>query len=344
MKPILQKYVAMLMFISINAMAIGQDIHFSQIFETPFLRNPALAGLFNGDIRIQTVYRSQWNQVTQAYKTGSANIEYKLPVGTGDDFVTVGGQIMYDKAGSVDFSATHVLPAVNYHKSLSSNKNMYLSLAFMGGYVQKRIDRDKISTNSQYFNSAYYPYSYNGENFEGSTYSYADGSVGLSFNAQLGQNSDNNFYLGAAYHHVAKPKKLGFYKNVTTELTPKWVGSAGLRNSLSDYAFITFEGDYSVQGTTRELIGGVLYTYKLDEVENPTYLIHGGAYFRYKDAIIPVIKLETTPMAFALSYDINISGLKRVSYGRGGFELSISYKQFLDRESSTSNSLKCPKF
>ncbi|MGZ3910129.1 MAG: type IX secretion system membrane protein PorP/SprF, partial [Flavisolibacter sp.] len=39
----------------------GQDIHFSQFFEAPLLRNPSLAGIFTGDIRVQAVYRDQWN-------------------------------------------------------------------------------------------------------------------------------------------------------------------------------------------------------------------------------------------------------------------------------------------
>ena len=41
----------------------SQDIHFSQFFEAPLLRNPALAGLFSGDIRLQAVYRNQWQSV-----------------------------------------------------------------------------------------------------------------------------------------------------------------------------------------------------------------------------------------------------------------------------------------
>ncbi len=344
MKPILLKYIIVFAIISIAVTVNGQDIHFSQIFETPFLRNPALAGLFRGDIRVQTVYRSQWNQVSDAYKTASANMEYKLPVGEANDFLTLGGQILYDKSGTVSLSSTHILPAINYHKSLSTEKNRYLSLAFMGGYVQKSIDQSKISTNNQYFNSTYNPYSYNGEPLASSNYAYFDGSVGLSFNSQIGENEDNNYYVGLAYHHFAKPKKLTFYDNIASELTPKWVGSAGLRMSLTDYSFITFEGDYSKQGTTTEIIGGLLYTLKLDDIVDPIYLIHGGAYLRANDAIIPVVKLETTPMSFAVSYDINISPLKRVSTGRGGFELSISYKQFLDRGNSTSKSLRCPKF
>ncbi len=59
----------------------AQDIHFSQFFEAPLLRNPSLAGIYTGDIRVQGVYRDQWNSVTNAYRTGSFNAEYKMPVG-----------------------------------------------------------------------------------------------------------------------------------------------------------------------------------------------------------------------------------------------------------------------
>ena len=87
-----------------------------------------------------------------------------------------------------------------------------------------------------------------------------------------------------------------------------------------------------------------MYSKKLGDLENPKYEIHGGTYFRYGDAIIPVVKLETKPLAFALSYDINISGLKRVSTGRGGLEFSVTYQKFLDKYNSSINSTKCPKF
>src|SRR5688572_33299061 len=101
----------------------AQDIHFSQFFEAPLLRNPSLAGIYTGDIRVQAVYRDQWNSVTTAYKTGSLNAEYKMPVGQGDDFLTTGLQVLYDKAGTAVLSTTHVLPALNYHKSLSTETN-----------------------------------------------------------------------------------------------------------------------------------------------------------------------------------------------------------------------------
>src|SRR6476661_7609623 len=110
----------------------AQDPHFSQFFEAPLLRNPSLAGLFSGDIRIQGVYRNQWGSVTTPYQTGSFNVEYKQPIGKANDFITTGLQILYDKAGTTNFTTTNIYPAVNYHKALNGEKSRYLSLGFMG--------------------------------------------------------------------------------------------------------------------------------------------------------------------------------------------------------------------
>ena len=125
MRNILHKVFFNLFFaLIISVSGFSQDIHFSQFFETPLLRNPALAGIFTGDLRIQAVYRTQWASVTVPYQTGSINAEYKLPIGNTNDFLSVGGEVLYDKAGTVALTATHILPVVNYHKSLSAERNM----------------------------------------------------------------------------------------------------------------------------------------------------------------------------------------------------------------------------
>ncbi|MEO6330623.1 MAG: PorP/SprF family type IX secretion system membrane protein [Ginsengibacter sp.] len=327
-----------------SSVCFSQDIHFSQFFETPLLRNPALAGIFSGDLRIQGVYRTQWNSVTVPYQTGSLNAEYKQPIGKSDDFITLGGEILYDKAGTVALTATHILPTINYHKSLSSEKNMYLSLGFMGGLVQRKLDRSKITTNSQFNGTDYDPSLSDGETFSNTGYSYLDGSVGLSFNSQIGQSEDDNLFVGAAYHHFNKSAKVSFYSNSKIEMLPKIVFSAGARMGVNDYSFVTFQTDYAKQGGSTETIGGMLYSYKLDDPVNPKYIFHAGAFLRWKDALIPVVKLDYKPMAFALSYDVNVSQLKTASQGRGGFELSISYQTYFDRNNSTKNAVRCTRF
>jgi len=316
----------------------GQDIHFSQFFETPLLRNPSLAGIFNGDIRVQAVHRDQWNSVTNAYKTSSLNAEFKIPVGKGDDFVTTGLEIMYDKAGTIGLTSTHILPVLNYHKSLSSDYNRYLSLGFMGGYVQHRFDRSKITTNSQYDGLG------DGESFINPQYTYLDGSVGMSYNSNLNYNPNNNFFIGAAYHHFNRAGN-SFYRTTNIELVPKWVFSGGLKLGVTDYTYFTIQADYSRQGSFSEAVAGAIYGVQFgDDLDHPDYTIHAGAFLRWNDALIPVIKLDYSPFSVAISYDANISKLKPSSHGRGGFELSVTYIGFLNRDNSSQNTILRPRF
>ncbi|MEO6671456.1 MAG: PorP/SprF family type IX secretion system membrane protein [Ferruginibacter sp.] len=342
MKKTILHFLLLVLIVS-SQNATSQDIHFSQIFETPLLRNPALAGLFAGDVRIQSVYRSQWNSVTVPYQTTSLSAEFKKPVGNSDDFITLGGQVLYDKAGTISLTSTHILPTLNYHKSLGAEKNTYLSLGFMGGYVQRSIDRSKITTNSQYDGTGFNPGLSDGEKLAKSSYSYLDATVGMSLNAQIGSNTNNNLFAGLAYHHFNKAKKITYYSDGTDEMTPKIVGSAGVRMSMSDFSYFTLQTDYSSQGPHKELITGALYTWKLDETEDPKYALHLGAYLRWKDAVIPVAKVECKPIAIAVSYDANISQLKTGSNGRGGFEVSLTFQKYRQFNSSR-EAVRCPKF
>ncbi len=338
MKGVSIKYYCIVFCFLLVATGKAQDIHFSQFFEAPLLRNPSLAGIYTGDIRVQAVYRDQWNSVTTAYKTASLNAEYKLPVGKGDDFVTAGIQFLHDRAGTISWVSTHVLPALNYHKSLSTTTSRYLSLGFMGGVVQRTIDRTKMTTNSTYEGLG------DGEYFPSNKLMHLDGAVGLSFNTQLNENPENNMFAGVAYHHFHKPKN-AFYKNNTIELEPKIVGSVGVRFSVTPQSYLTLQSDYTKQAAYNEIILGALYGMKLgDDWDNPLYTIHGGAFLRLNDALIPVVKLDYHPFSVSLSYDVNISKLKTSSYGRGGFELGISYVGFLDRANSSVNAVLCPRF
>ena len=337
-------FTLLLLFALVGAKIEAQDIHFSQFFETPLLRNPALAGLFSGDIRLQAVYRNQWNSVTTPYQTASLSGEFKTGIGFKDDYVTLGGEVFYDKAGTTSLSTTSVLPALNYHKSLSDEKNKYLSFGGMAGIVQRRIDRSKITTNSQFDGSAYNSTLSDGENFTRTSYSYFDGSVGMSYNSQIGESTNDNLFVGVAYHHFMKPKKLSFFDNPDVSMLPKWVYSAGIRFSMSDISYFTIQGDYSSQGVNKEIIGGVLYAWKLDAEENSKYTFNIGGLLRWGDAFIPVAKLEFLPLAVSVSYDMNISALKTASRGRGGFEFSLVYQKFRSNEGSSLNAVRCPKF
>lgn len=321
----------------------GQDIHFSQFMETPLLRNPALSGIFTGDLRLGAVYRNQWNTIAAPYQTATLNAEYKLPIGRGDDFLTIGGWILYDKAGTAALSATHVMPVINYHKSLSEVRNIYLSAGISGGIVQRRVDRNKMTTDNQWNGSAYDPNLGMGETFADGNFIYFDGSVGLSLNMQIGQNVNNNFYVGFAYHHFNPSAKVSFYNSPDVIIQPKLVFSGGLRMDIDEISFITLVGDLSKQGPHSEYIGGGFYSFRLGDLDYSTNVFSIGALMRWRSAIIPMVKFDLMPFSFGLSYDMNISKLKTASQYTGGFELSLTYQKFFEKKSSQ-DALRCPKF
>ncbi|HMP94729.1 MAG TPA: type IX secretion system membrane protein PorP/SprF, partial [Phnomibacter sp.] len=255
------------------------------------------------------------------------------------------GQIMYDIAGSTDFKTTHVLPAINYHKSLSGNKNTYLSLGFMGGMVQRSIDRSKVTTNSQYDGSGYNPMLDINESLVNYNLRYGDASVGMSFNSSIKDSEYDNFFIGVAYHHFNRPLNT-FYREPTTALSPKWVYSFGLRMGLSPQTYLTVQADHNHQGSYRETLAGGMIGVALNgyDFTESDYNLHFGAFMRWKDAIIPVVKLDYRPFSVAFSYDINTSALRTASQGRGGVEISRTYQTFFDRNNSTRNSVLCPRF
>lgn len=327
-------FLSILVFLSWSVEA--QDLHFSQFYETPLLRNPALAGLYDGDIRIQGIYKNQWNSVSNAFQTGSLNGEYKFKVGKGEDFLTLGGQVLYDIAGSVRLRTINVLPVVNFHKSLSKERISYLSLGFMGGLVNRNIDLSRVNTNNEYDGFSFIDGA-TGESFAGS-FSYADMSVGMSYNTSLGSEDQHLLFGGIAYHHFNKPLN-SFYNNFVHP--PKWVASAGFKMNINEITYLTFQGDYSEQLPFRKIIFGGQYSRRLGFDASAQMLVHAGMYYRYQDALIPVLKLEMNRLAIGVSYDINTSALASASLNRGGFELSMSW--FMNRPEHA-DIILCPKF
>jgi type IX secretion system PorP/SprF family membrane protein len=314
----------------------SQDIHFSQFWETPLLRNPSLAGLFEGDWRVQAIYRDQWNTLTNAYRTGSLNMENKIAIGGGDDFLTVGIQSFFDRAGTIGWTTTQFLPAINYHKSLSQEKNRYLSLGAMGGWVQRRFDPTKMTTNTTYETGG------TGENIANTSFGYVDGSVGLSYNAQIRDNPADNFYIGLAYHHFNRPQQSYYYRNANIELNAKWVLSAGMKWSLNEQAFVTLLADHSRQGTFEQTVAGALYGIRLGtDPEQSTHTIQAGAFLRINEALIPVIKLDIGNVTASFSYDVTISNLTPFNQGRGGFEAGLVYRWY---KPNTVSDARCPRF
>src|SRR6476620_663823 len=94
----------------------SQDINFSQFYELPMLRNPSLAGIYRGDVRVTSAFRSQWGSVTTPYVSQALGAEIKFAApASSDNYMSVGLQITNDVAGDSKFGKTQLLPLIAYH-------------------------------------------------------------------------------------------------------------------------------------------------------------------------------------------------------------------------------------
>ena len=328
-------------FIFWASMAKAQDMNFSQFHELPLLRNPGLAGLFNGDVRATAVMRNQWSSVTVPYVSQGLGAEGRFGLSENSgNYITTGLQITNDVAGDSKFGKIQLLPILAYNKLLSSERDTYLTLGFMGGPVIQRFDPSKLKFDDQFVNGSYSPSNPTQQTFSRTDFTYIDGSVGLTFSSTLG--NEINYYIGAGCFHFTSPK-VAFNKQNDIVLNRKYVVNVGFSAPTSDYDKFIFYADYFLQSGNNQAQGGFIYKRDLIQgVEDESVSLSVGSLIRWNDAIIPLVKVDLYKFAFGLSYDVNISKLKTASQMRGGFELTLSFRNFLNIRSSSENKTRCP--
>lgn len=352
MKKHLKSIIGVLAVGTFPYMGTCQDVGFSQFYDQPLLRNPALAGIFTGDIRFAASYRNQWQSVTIPYRTFGLSGEVKVPLNLADDDnLTLGLQLIRDVAGTSQFSTLQALPAVNYSLPLSSERNSYLSIAFMGGLMQQRFDPTKLVMGDQFIagsNGAFSISPSSRQVFDNTSVNYFDLSAGLSYNGVLGDGID--YFAGAALFHLAKPK-VGFYEGQTITLNKKFAFNAGLAAPTSETDQLIFYFDYFKQFETKfKPVGkstfqtGLLFSTDLFVMGDVQKTLTGGVLYRLNDAIIPVIELQLSKFVIGMSYDVNIDKLAAAAHNRGGFELVLSYRDFLNSNQKERRQALCPRF
>jgi type IX secretion system PorP/SprF family membrane protein len=326
----------------------AQDVGFSQFYDQPLLRNPALAGFFDGDMRFVASYRNQWQSISTPYRTFGLSSEFKLPVHVVEyDNITVGMQLIRDVAGTSQYSTTQILPAVNYSLPLNTEDH-YISLAFMGGLMQHRFDPTKLVMNDQFVSGTNGTFSIlpaTRQVFNNTNVNYFDLSAGLSY---FGVTGNVNYCIGAGMFHLTKSNQ-GFFDGRAISLNKKLALNVGASGRTSEADMLTFYADYFKQfgqGFTPVGISsfqaGLLFSHDLFVLDDIQKTITGGILYRWDDAIIPVVQLQLSKFMIGASYDVNISKLATASKYRGGFELVLSYRDFLNGLSSVLQQGLCP--
>lgn len=304
----------------------AQDIHFSQIGRSPLNLNPALTGIFEGDLRFIGNYRSQWNTIPVGYETFSGAVDMSFYNKNYDKRFFSGGLLFnYDVAGDSRLSLASLGLSGSYTQRMANAH--FLTIGLAGTLTQRAFNQSDLQFDSQY-NYETREYDSKLDNLEGlnnDSKTLADVSAGLNWHYRVPRRDRRtNFDIGLGILHFNQPNK-SFRDTEYEKLPLRWnlYGFSELQLGGSRLDLL-LNGIYQIQGPHTELELGAGLQIHLDTDPGEELAVNLGLAWRNDDAFTPFAGLRYGPWDVRVSYDVN-TGFVPATNRRGGTEVSLLY-------------------
>jgi len=293
----------------------AQEIHFSQISNNQFIINPANAGTCDGTLRIGANYRSQGAAISVPYKTFSAWAETHFePQNFNRSTIGFGISLLSDEAGDGGLKTTAGYLTASFIKGFNKENTFKASLGFSVGVMNRSIDFSRLVFDNQWNGTVFDPNVASGEPFTDNSIFSPDFNFGGSIFWEV--NEDSKFNLGAALHHINRPK-LTFYKS-ENRVEQKLVLHAMAKQNIGENYQLIPGIYFANQQGVNEILAGTNFLIIQNEMKFIT-----GLWYRFERDIIPHAGIMINGFIAEFSYDINVSKLHIASNYRGGIEISI---------------------
>ena len=338
--------LAILLPITISA----QDIHLSHIHASPILLNPAMTGLFNGDLRFIGNTRSQWQSVTKGYKTVALSADMKLYTTRRGDVLGGGVQVFSDKAGDLDFRTNSTSFNLSYMRAFGGGRRKtaghFLSFGLQNSLISNRLDYSKIVA---------FDYEPGINNGSPNKINYWDVSAGVAWFSSF--DNQNSFHIGAALFHINEPVVSFYDEQDLTEdqfLYKKIVVHGGADIRMGKRSHLKPSFIFKDQGPHKQISIGSFWKYNTSRKfsKESSSSFYFGAWYRWhaevdllsSDALIAAVRLDLNKTFVTFTFDLNVSTLNRVSNGAGGPELSIVHIMDFANRNKRPSKVECPAF
>jgi type IX secretion system PorP/SprF family membrane protein len=248
-----------------------------------------------------------------------------------------GAILLSDEAGSGSLKSTKIYGSLAYHQMLGNSS--LLSAGFNLGWANKRIDQTNLK----------FPDQFDGKFFDNSlptsvvlvnnNISYFDMQAGMNY----AYFPSDDIYINAGYsiHHVNRPKESFFADRSADAIIPmRHIAFANAILKVHPNVIINPNIYFTTQAKAFNLVAGLNANYNLSAIGEAQLI--AGVYYRYNDAVIPMVGLEINNIRFTFSYDVTTSSLKNYNNSRGASEFNLIkngfYPDNVDRQAL------CPKF
>lgn len=323
--------------------AFAQDLHFSQFFNSPHVTNPANTGFIpDGDYRLGLNYRNQWSAIMAIpYKTmsvfGDAQVMQNQD-NTG--WMGIGGVILHDVAGSGNLTSTKVYGSIAYHQMI--NAGSLVSLGFNVGWANKQINVTNLKFPDQFDGHFFDNHLPTSVSLDANNINYIDMQVGMNYAYFPNENMYVNAGFSAMHVNRARESFFNAQPGIDNRIAVRYTGFLNGSFKPNDMWIFNPNVYFSLQAKSYEVVGGLNAHYNLSG--DGEKILIGGLYYRYQDAVIPMIGLGYKDYTFTFSYDATISSLRNYNNTRGAFEFSLIKQGVVDRYMGNRRESMCPSF
>lgn len=309
---------------------LAQDAHFTQFTSGAEWLNPATSGALTAT-SAQISYRDQWSGIGDFYKSMLASGQ--LRIGAKKDkrgFSSAGILLLNDRAGTARLNTLNGGFNYAYHVRLDNFQT--LGLGVYAGVLQHSFSPNGLQWGSQYDGNAWNS-ALPGDAIVGARRTNLDLAAGVcwtwkSSENYMTSNDQRMFRLGAGMWHITQPN-IAF--SGLNKLAPRYSVHGDALIGIANTSFSILPAVLFQQQQTSELVVGSLIRYTVKESSRYTGFVASssvavGAYWRNKDAIAFAAQLQWSKYSLGMSYDATVSALRQSTNGRGGFEITLSYR------------------
>ncbi|MFI5137724.1 MAG: PorP/SprF family type IX secretion system membrane protein [Sphingobacteriales bacterium] len=221
MEKLLKGLVLWILLLPAGLNTFAQDHMYSQFFNAPLYLNPALTGQFEGDLRMNLIYRNQFTSIPGSFNYLTASVDLNIPKFGGG----VGLMVTRSSEGTAYLTTTNISGLYSY--SIGS-QDFVLSFGLQAGVSNRVVDWSKLVFGDQIDpQTGYIPGSVSAAGLpQFNNKFYFDSGAGINMVA-------GEFDIGGAFQHVNQPNES--FSGAPARLPMRFNGHVSYRWDLNQY-------------------------------------------------------------------------------------------------------------
>ena len=309
----------------------AQDHMYSQFFNSPLYLNPALTGQFQGDLRMNFIYRNQFTSVPGSLNYISGSIDYNIPKFGGG----IGLLFTRSSEGTAYLNTNNISGLYSY--SIGS-QDFVLSFGLQAGVSNRTIDWGKLVFGDQIDSQiGFIPGSTSAaEAPQFNNRFYFDSGAGINL-------ATGEFNIGAAVQHINTPNEsftgtpAKLPMRLTTHVSYRWDLNPDDNNDENDKSYIIPSVVLYKQSTAQSYSIG--FQYKRTNINAGLWYRSGGT--NGPSAVVVSLifdlfinKYTGEKLRLGVSHDVPVSALN-YSNTSGTTEGSLGYETTIPSRTDT---------